>query len=347
MRVFGSDRVRVDGERIILSTRVSKGWTPRTPKSLTHSEFPGTAVLWEEQYYEVVDAEGLPQGGVRYALEPWKESNAIRVADRYDEQAEAQRAAQRREDIARERGRMSANFLGLITGNLPAVVQNHLARELGIQPARLTMLSMLTGLLVIVLLGGYTIGKVMDREGIPLVPLVLIIYFAIEFAVRFLVVSTQGRPIGSSLGLFGYILYWGLSPNRARLVSPFAVEAGYEAPISEAPPDVAIRDQITLLEPLLTLLAVDDQHRLAARFGFDYRRQARATAGVILFFAAAGVASSIAALNMAATFGPVVALLVALGLGGEQLVRLVALRRGPAGSVLAALVRPLVRKLLA
>jgi len=35
MQAYGSDRVRVDGERIVLSSRLPKGWTARAPKTLT------------------------------------------------------------------------------------------------------------------------------------------------------------------------------------------------------------------------------------------------------------------------------------------------------------------------
>ena len=58
MLTHGSDRARRVGEKVILQSAISKGWTPRTPKTLTHAEFPGTAVLWEEQYFEVIEADG-------------------------------------------------------------------------------------------------------------------------------------------------------------------------------------------------------------------------------------------------------------------------------------------------
>src|SRR5258706_16040637 len=84
MQAFGSDRVRVaDDGRVLLSSRVGKGWTTRVEKTLTTAEFPGTAVLWSYAYYEVVDAEPLPSGGVRYTLLPWRDAHAMRVVDRY------------------------------------------------------------------------------------------------------------------------------------------------------------------------------------------------------------------------------------------------------------------------
>src|SRR5437868_14882535 len=107
MQAFGSDRVRSgDGEQIVLSSRLSKGWTPRVEKTLTSAEFPGTAILWEEAYYEVVLAEGLPQGGVRYVLEPWREHHAMRVTERYDAESEAQRIEENRKALVREKARV-------------------------------------------------------------------------------------------------------------------------------------------------------------------------------------------------------------------------------------------------
>jgi hypothetical protein len=83
MRPYGSDRVRSSGGRLILHSRLPKGWTPRTPKSLTNAEFPGTAVYWDDEYYEVLSADPLPAGGVRYVLDKWRDDHAIRVFDAY------------------------------------------------------------------------------------------------------------------------------------------------------------------------------------------------------------------------------------------------------------------------
>src|SRR5258707_7654747 len=143
MQAFGSDRIRrIDGEQITLLSRLSKGWTPRVEKTFTSAEFPGTAVLWEEKYFEVVTAEALPQG-VRYVLEPWLDQHAMRFVDRYDAESEAARIEENRKLIVREKARISANLLGMLTGHLPAIVQNELGREIGVLPARLTLASIL------------------------------------------------------------------------------------------------------------------------------------------------------------------------------------------------------------
>jgi hypothetical protein len=117
------------------------------------------------------------------------------------------------------------------------------------------------------------------------------------------------------------------------------VEKGFDIKISHAPEDVAKRDLLVMREPLLTLLSASEQQRLAERWGYDYRRYSASIAIGILLFCAMGIASSIYR-------SAVVALFVACLIAAEQVYRLAALRRGPAGSVFGVLVRPFVRKLL-
>jgi hypothetical protein len=144
MQAYGSDRVRPgDGEQFVLLSRIPKRWTPRAVKTLTSAEFPGTAVLWEEQYFEVVDAEALPQGGVRYVLEPWREMHVMRTTDRYDEGSEAERVIEYRAQLSRESKRKSAKVMAIFLGHLPHIVQEEIGRELGILPTRFTIVSTL------------------------------------------------------------------------------------------------------------------------------------------------------------------------------------------------------------
>ena len=92
MDAHGSDRVRAgDDGRRVLSSPYRKGWQARTPRTLTSREHPGTAILWEEQWFEVLAEEPLPGGGVRYLLDVWPEAHAIRVSDVYDAESELRR----------------------------------------------------------------------------------------------------------------------------------------------------------------------------------------------------------------------------------------------------------------
>jgi len=336
MQAFGSDRVRRDGEQVTLLSRLDKGWTARVEKTYTSAEFPGTAVLWEERYFEVVLAESMPQGGVRYLLEPWREHHAMRFTDRYDAQAEEQRIEENRLQLQRQKARFSANALALLTGHLPAIVQNQLGNELGILPVRLTFISILGELAVIGGLVLLAVSFIMRREPIPLPIIAVAVFFGIENSVRFFINWTQSRPIGSVLGFLFYLVFHLIT---GRGPSPFASEKGWAVKITEAPPEVATRDAFATREAFVTLLTPADQARAAQRYGYDYRHDSTKVAAMILIIAMIGVVSSYVR-------GALISLIVAGLLAGEQILRLVAFRRGPAGSMLRFLVRPFVRKLL-
>jgi hypothetical protein len=347
MRAYGSDRVRPgDGPSVLILCRRAKGWTARVPRTMTSAEHPGTAVLWDEQYYEVVAEEPLPAGGWRYVMEPWRESHAMRVTDAYDEESEARRDTEHQSARQREKGRKTANLLGLFTGHLPAVVQNQLANELGIQPARLTLLSLLLPLGFVVFVLDRVVRSTLDRSASPLWMIVMGIYLGVETVIRFGIVWTQSRPIGSAIGMFVYSIAYALGLRKTGAVSPVAVERGRAN--FTLPPDeqTALRDSIATRSAFMTLLSAQEQRMLAERYGYDYRGEATIVAAMILVFAAIGVVSSIAKLNEGAGAAAVISLLVAGALALEQLFRLPALRRGPAGSLLAILVRPFMRKLL-
>src|SRR6185295_5609219 len=67
----------------------------------------------------------------------------MRVVEAYDEPSEAARLAAHRAHLARESGRKTANLLALLTGHLPAVVQNEIADNLGVLANRITFVSIL------------------------------------------------------------------------------------------------------------------------------------------------------------------------------------------------------------
>jgi hypothetical protein len=338
MRPHGTDRLRPpEGERLVLASRIDKGWVARAGKTLTSAEFPGTAVLWEEQYFEVVEARPLPLGGVEYVLEPWREHHVMRVVQQYDEPSEAGRVAEHRAQLARERNRKTANLAALLTGHLPAVVQNRMAENLGLLPYRVTFVSVLGMYAVVVGSFVWMVSYVMRHDNPPTALIVATAYLAIETTARFLIVYTQNRPIGSTVGLFGYIAWWLLTGRRG--TSPFAVEKGFDVVITEAPDDVKMHDLLTMREPFLSLLPAEEQERIAARFPYDYRRYSTGIAVAILVGALIGIASSLIR-------GAFVSFLVAVALACEQVYRLAVLRRGPVGSVFGLLVRPFVRKLL-
>jgi hypothetical protein len=347
MQPYGSDRIRVaeDG-RVILVSRRPKGWEPRIAKTLTTSEHPGTAVLFGEEYYEVVEASAQEAGGVRYVLTKWKDEHAIRVSDRYDEESENARIAKHDAAVSREKKRVGATLIGILIGHLPAMVQERMASELGLLPVRLTLLSLLLPFAIILTIVWRVVSTVMAQDQPSLV---LVIFAAILFAesiIRFFVAMTQARPLGSIAGFLVYLLAYGLGPKR-EMVSPFAVPKGYATTIATSPEeDRAIADEILLKEPLLTLLSKSEQYLLAARYGYDYRRQSWKTAVHLLVIAFIGIGSSVATLRHTPRLSAAVSLVVAILLGIEQFVRLKSLRNGPAPSVLGVIARPFARRLL-
>jgi hypothetical protein len=350
MRTFGTDRLRTGEEGLLhLSARLPKGWKPRVAKTLTSPEHPGTAVLWEEQYYEVLAAEGLPAGGVEYTLAPWRDEHAIRVADRYDPESERARHAAHRAEVKRDRNRIRTNILAIFTGHLPAVVQTHLGNELGTTPATLTIISTLP----IIGLMGMTIillaASMVDKKPFPF-PLWIVFVLAgltLESVIRIVSAWQTGRPLGSLLGTLGYIAYYYLSPRREKLVAPFQVEKGLASDFTIAPEDdVVLRDAFIMREPYLTLLTPEEQARAAQRFGYDYRRLSSKVAALILVAALIGVFSTFASMRANPSIGFVIPLLSAAALAMEQVLRLMSFPKGPASSVLGIVVRPFVRKIL-
>ena len=340
MQAYGSDRVRGgDGERVFLLSRIAKAWTPRAPKTLTAAELPGTAVLWEERYFEVISADALPLGGVRYVLEPWREMHAMRTIDHYDDAHEAERAAEYRAQLARETKRKSANALAVLAGHLPAAVQEEIGRELGIIPARLTIISALGVYAVLIALALWIVSGIMANAPRPLPVYIVTGYLFVETSFRFGSAWLIGRPAGSSIGVVSYLIYYFTIANRARAVSPFAREKGTIVTITETPAERAVTDALVMREGLVTLLSPADQARVAARFGYDYRHQSSLIAILILFFAAIGVATSLHR-------GAVISLIAATVIAAEQIYRLAILRSRPAGSILGIAARPFVRKLL-
>lgn len=330
MQAYGSDRLRRDGDRWILSSRIDKGWKARVEKTLTSAEFPGTAVLCDEAYFEVVAVESIPNG-LRYVLEPWREEHAIRVTDRYDAETEEARLVDRRDAIARERTRKSLRFLGIFAGHLPADVQEQIGHQYGVLPQRLTYASCAFLYLVIGGIAMLAVDKLLRGE----VPGALIIIgFAVfvETSLRFLWAFKTTHPIGSFEGLLAYTIYAAVTGKL--VIAPKLLKN------TEAPPEhIATADAIAMREPLITLLPRGDQERVAQRFPYDYARLSPAVAAVVLLFASLG---AVTAGREGHTFSAALAAAVAV----EQVYRLIEFRSHPAGSVLGLIVRPLMRKLL-
>jgi len=350
MQPHGSDRVREreDGA-IVLSCRLPKeGWQPRVPKTLTRSEHPGTAILWEDAYYEIIEME-VVANGVRYTLAPWSDAHTMRVSDAYDAESELLREAARRDVTRRNQGRKAATLLGFLTGHLPAAIQEQLAHETGINPPLLTMVSAIPEMLPAAWLIHRFVGARLGQSpplAIPLPIVFLFLYMSLDATVRFGFAWLNSRPLGSVFGIIGYAIYYAFSRKKADRIAPLAAPRGEGTMMAEVPADVQLRDSVKVREHLITLLPRDEQQRIAARFAYDHRRIAPGVAYVILFLAILGTVSSWNNLRVGGGFGALVTLASAVYLVVEQIVRLTQFGDHPAGSILGYVVRPLTRKFL-
>src|SRR5436190_1316348 len=143
LRPRGSDRARVAGDKVVLFSRIAKGWTARVPRSHTHAEHPGTAVLWDEQYYEVLNADVMQGGGIRYVLAAWRDDMTFRDFQTYDDASEARIAADWEAAMRQRKHGKLAWFSGMLLGHLPAPIQNRIANEYGVSAPRMTILSII------------------------------------------------------------------------------------------------------------------------------------------------------------------------------------------------------------
>jgi hypothetical protein len=351
----GTDRTEAgeDGAIWIICSS-PKGWVPRRGRAHTSSEYPGTAVRWETDLFEVVDAITHADGSVRYRLEPWPDRHAVRSITTYDaatEEARGQELAGRRRDIRR---RWLAIFLSPLLGHVPGPVQKRMEGDFGAPAVAMTMASALPLLalgFVSVLFtlaaaygsgfsGGVSSLTNAERSIPRLLPLPLAAYLVVESAIRLGSAFVQGRPIGSVPGTLLYEI-WRIATGRPPVLPPaFAGVA--------ATPDQVSRDRFRMLEPFLALLSPDEQERLEERFGLEPLRWGRATAIVLLVVGGSNVLVSL--LRLAGGIGGLADflwLLTGVGISAEQVLRLRQIRRrSPAGSVLGALVRPLARNLL-
>ena len=340
-RPIGSDRVEErPGGRVRLSSRFPKGWTARRPAGPGVPLHPGTAVRWEDDLWEVLDAEETPAGGHAYDLAPWDGQQAIRVLSAYDEASEAARAADRRAGARRV-----VLLLAPVAGLLPGRVQERLGTELGIRPSTLSLSSILVpaavGLfaLVMTMAAGFAPGLQTSGPDVgPLLPFA--VYFFPESLIRFLVVMAQDRPIGSLLGVPLYV--------AGRAAGWIAPPDGTPASAGRTPEDRATGDRFLMIEPLLSFLPAPDQLRLRERWGFSPTAWGKRTAWLLLVYP--GLTAPAHAWQLVAHdggFRSFLLLAVAAGLAIEQVRRLKALAKGqPAPSILGRLVAPFARPLL-
>lgn len=342
---FGGDRLEsAENGEVWLRSPLPKSWTPRREKTLTTAEYPGTAVAWHGEIFEVLRSEPQPDGAVRYRLAPWPEGHAIRRMEHYDAENEAARGAEHDDRRSRVRSRRLSILLAPLAGLLPGEVQQRMEGEFGAPALAMTISSALPlavvgflGLLDHLLKG---LGASLDFPSLLTPPYALALYLLAESAVRLASAFAASEPMGS----LPVVLVYGIW-RAARSPQP---EKSREPRAPGLDPERAAIDRFRMLEPMLSLLAPAEQQIVVERFGFEAIRWGKITAAILILVCGSNAVVSLLDLSIH-TFG--LADAVWLGLGGllavEQVRRWRVLRRGaPAGSILGVLVRPLAKPLL-
>lgn len=349
-RPLGRDRIEGlrDG-KLFLTCPEPKGWRPRSAKGTTSAEHPGTCVRWEEQLFEVEDLETRADGSLTYTLARWDERHAIRVLATYDATGEAARIVESRAAAMRVEGRTALLLAAPFVGSLPVSVQERFEHGYNVRASTLSLASALPlflfGAFCIVVLRAVAFG------GPPLLPVWVLItghFLFAESALRLAVVLAQGRGIGT---VFGTLLYElgrlsarGLDRSRGRTTPPES--PGFHVEPGERGQEDA--DRFHLLEPVLSFLAASEQDILAKRFGFDGLKWARVSAIFLLVVLVPFAVTALLGFFLVPEASDLLVLLLSGGLSAEQVLRLSrAARKTQAPSVLAPLVRPFARRLLA
>lgn len=319
---------------------------PRSPRTLTAAEHPGTAVEWAGRLLEVLDAAPSPDGTIRYRLTAWDDRHAIRRLERYDAVNEEIREAARRDRSLDAARRRLAILLAPLAGLLPGDVQRKMERDFGAPAVAMTVASA-TPLFLVGFLGlfRHLVGVAGGSLALPawLAPsLTIAAYLFLESAVRLGSALAAGEPMGTLPGALVEALWRALRrPGDARPAAP-------ASPLPPEEADARDRELLHVLEPILALLAAQDQERLVRRFRFDAIRWGRRTAAVLLALAALNVAFALAVVGEPGGLaGGILWNLPAFYLAVEQIRRFRELAEGrPAGSVLRRLVRPFAKPLL-
>lgn len=354
-RPFGTDRVEPSPDGgVWLICREPRGWTARRGRAQTGAEYPGTAVRWETEIFEVVEAIAGRDGTQRYRLEPWPDRHAIRAIQTYDAATPERRSRERsgyRTSVAKRR--LAILFAPLL-GHLPGPVQKRMESEFGAPALGMTVASALP-LFALGMVSwlysmaaaygaGLSAGGANPAEGGPsipsLLPLPLALYLVVESGIRLGLAFVQAGPVGSLPGILVFAIVTGIRGSQSVSAPSFRG--------LPASPEQALRDRYRMLEAVLALLTPAEQESLARRFGFEPLRWGRITAVLLLIVGGANVLASLIAFAAGAGgLGDLLWLLAGAALSAEQIARLRRIARGqPAGSALGAIVRPMAGKLL-
>ena len=215
-----------------------EGWKYRPPRVPNRPAFPGTAVLFQERWYEIVALKRLGSRYV-YELAPWEPSQTVRAPTELNAQTAQAATEAFRNKVRTEKAGTVATLLIPLVGLLPAEEQNRLESSLGIQPSIGTAIS--AGVMVIwsissLLLAfafsqGMDMGALKDYAEFCLEMIPLWIYLFPESLAR-LATGIRGEPLGSFLVAGPYSLIQTLIGRRpaAALGSERALPPAHRTP---------------------------------------------------------------------------------------------------------------------
>jgi hypothetical protein len=209
----GSDSVESGPEgTTILVCLEEKDWVPRKGCTRLSSEHPGTAVLWEDAMWEVLEA-GREGGAVRYRLGAWDDRHVVRVRVAYDEETENRRALAAHLSARGARRRDLLTAAAPLTGLLPGAVQARWEKELGVNAARITIVSTILPFVVGTTVAVLLLAAAFGGPGLPRVVAPLAWFFP-ESVFRFGIAMSQGKPVGSVVGSVAWFLWRGLRGGK-------------------------------------------------------------------------------------------------------------------------------------
>lgn len=183
---------------------------PRVEGDLRRPGYPGTTIKMNGELYEIVSAE-KSAGEWLYRLEPWPDTETIRVYVEWNEGAEREFASGMRREEARERADFLVWAVQPFIGFLPAEWQEGIGRSRGIDPGRASLWSAVletaaavpVSFLFLISLaaeGTTSLGiYVSPWLGVPA------LIAAVDGAVRLAACVASGEPLGSVfLALFNF-----------------------------------------------------------------------------------------------------------------------------------------------
>lgn len=188
-----------DGDGIVVvSAEFDLEWRPR------HAGRPGSAVVWEESGFEVVERESWRRGA-RWILEPWTGDDVMRVVLPLDGAAvaAAARAAQRAARAAKLRGWfwIAAPILGFAPASRQRRWLDRYAFPATLATSMSAILEIAVGAVCVIELLASVLADGTPFPWIPR-PLVLLGFFIfIEGAVRLAIFASDPGPVGSLFGI--------------------------------------------------------------------------------------------------------------------------------------------------